>query len=99
MIPMQDHHALVAELDKRQHEKVSDTVWRFHHGQDPHDAAKLHVMLREAGYYPAGPDPNVKDAWAAFRLNKADRPLVQIGVHRKTDPNNPETHFTDIILY
>lgn len=93
------HQSLVSELDKREHEKVSDTVRRFHHGTNKYDASKLHVMLNMAGYYPAGTDRTVKDAWAAFRLNRKGRPLHQIGVHRKTDPGDPEIHYTDIVLY
>jgi len=96
---VEKHRDLVTELDKRQHEKMSDAIRRFHHGKNAHDVAELHVMLHQVGYYPAGVDRTIKDAWAAFRFNKSDRPLHQVGVHRKTDPRDPEMHFTDIILY
>lgn len=99
MSVLQKHPRLVAELDKHEHERISATAWRFHHGTDQYDAAKLHVMLHQVGYYPAGRDKDVPGAWDVHRFARRDRPLHQVGIHRKTDPINPEKHFTDIVLY
>jgi len=95
---MIEHNALIAAMEARAHEKLCAKHWRFHHGADQHDAHKLHAMFFELGYYPAGRDHTIKDAWAAFSVNHTNQ-VSRVGLHRKTDPNDPETHFTDIVLY
>jgi hypothetical protein len=91
------HKDLLAVLKDIPHERISETCLRFHHGYDPHDAAGLHVRLHGAGYYPAGVDRTVADAWAGFRFNAKNKPLHQIGIYRKINPHG--THFTDIVVY
>lgn len=95
---MIEHDALVQRLEAMRHEKVGEKHWRVHHGKDQHDARKLHALFFELGYYPAGRDHTIKDAWAAFSVNHPNQ-VSRVGVHRKTDPNDSETHFTDIVFY
>ncbi len=95
---MSEHDTLIKKLEAMRHERIADNHWRIYHGKDQQDAHKLHVLFSELGYYPAGRDHTIKDVWAAFSVNHKNQ-VSRVGVHRKTDPDDPETHYTDIVFY